>query len=159
MRGFDEFAQEAQRIDLRLRVNPERLDEIAKVSGEGLFHVPILALSILLIARARKKSFATADVAVWTAATLSRHFSRLAGVRSKMEWSVPHRKRCAEALMFLEGAQLIRVEDVSPRYVECTPIGVTFVRDLLARSDEIGFLTKRLERSYRGVEHHGIGLL
>ena len=159
MRGFDEFAQEAQRIDLRLRVDPERLDEIAKLSGEGLFHVPILALCILLIARAKKKSLATADVAVWTAAMLSRHFSRLRAVRSKMEWSVPHRKRCADALMFLESAQLIRVEDGSPRYVECTPNGLAFLRDVLSRTDEIGFLGKRLERSYRGLEHHGIGLL
>jgi hypothetical protein len=159
MRTLEELTEEAQKANLRLRVNPERIGEIARLTGDGLFHVPLLALCILLIARAKKKSLATADVAVWTAATLGRHFSRLQGVRTKMEWSVPHRKRCADALVFLEGAQLIRVEDGLSRYIECTPIGLAFLRDLLSKTDETGLFGKRLERSYRALEHHGIGLL
>lgn len=48
MRSLEELTEEAQKANLRLRVNPERLNEIARLSDEGLFHVPILALCILL---------------------------------------------------------------------------------------------------------------
>ena len=159
MRDLDQFAQEAERVDLRLTVDAERLNRVLTSSMDSLFYVPLLALSILVVARGQKGALATADIAVWTAAVLSRYFSGISESRRRLDWSMPHRRRCADALVFLESIRLLRVEERPHRQIECTPEGYKFVRELLGRPDEVGLFCRSLERSYRAVEHHGIGLI
>lgn len=159
MRDLDEFAAEARKAELHLAVDAEGLNRVMATSGDSLFYVPILAFCILVVARGKKGTLATADIAIWTAATLTRFFAGLAGARKKLEWSVPHRRRCADALVFLESVRLLRVEERPQRQIECTPEGMEFVRTTIARPDEVGLFCRSLDRSYRALEHHGIGLL
>src|ERR1039458_3213785 len=110
MKSLDQFTEEARRAQLRLHVDPDHLNRVARLSSDGLFHVPLLALCILVVARAKKGSLATADLAAWTGATLGRHFSGIEAAHRKLEWSFQHRRRCADALVFLENVQLLTTE-------------------------------------------------
>ncbi len=159
MKRLDQFTEDARKAGLHLRVDSEHLDRVARLGNEGLFHVPLLALCILIVARAKKGTLATADLAAWTGATLGRHFSSIEAAHRKLEWSLQHRRRCADALVFLENVQLVVVEEKPHRCVRCTDKGLEFVRSVLGRADEVGFVSRGLIRAYRAVEHHGLELL
>ena len=159
MTSLDDFDRDVETADIRLVVNSSGLNRALTSSIDTVFHVPLLALCILVVTRGEKGALATSDIAVWTAATLSRYFSTMTESRRRLEWALPHRRRCADALVFLESVQLLRVEERPDRQIECTPEGMTFVREMLARQDEVGFFCRGLDRAYRAVEHHGIRLL
>lgn len=159
MKRLDEFAAEARKAGVHLTVNAEHLDRVARLGTDGLFHIPLLALCMLIVAREKKGAFATADLAAWVGATLGQHFSGIHAARRKLEWSLPHRRRCADALVFLENVQLVVVQEAPYRCVRCTAAGLEFIRKVLQSSDEIGVFCRGLIRSYRRVEHHGLELL
>ncbi len=159
MKRLDEFSDEAREAGVHLRIDPEQLDRAARAGGGGLFHVPLLALCILVVARAKKGELATADLVAWTGATLSRYFSGIQAARRKLEWSLQHRRRCADALVFLENVRLINVQETPHRTVHCSHQGLDFARKLLRQPDEVGVLVRGLDRSYRAVELKGLELL
>lgn len=159
MKRLDEFSEEARKAQLHLQIDSDKLDQALLFGTDGVFHVPLLALCILIIARSKKVDLWTADLAAWTGATLGRHFAGSPGTQRKLEWSLQHRKRCADALVFLENVQLVSVQETPQRTVRCTARGLEFVRTILRRTDEVGVLLRGLDRSHREVEHHGFDLL
>jgi hypothetical protein len=158
LKPLNEFASQARDAGLHLRIDAEHLDRVARLGNEGLFHVPLLALCILIVGQGKKGDLCTADLAAWTGATLGNHFSGIGAARRKLEWSLQHRRRCADALVFLENVGLVRVIEGAARSVRCTDTGYEFVRKLLHQADETGVFCRGLERSYRAVEHHGLHL-
>lgn len=160
MKSLAQFAEDARNAGIQLKVDSERLDHIVRGGDDdGFFHVPLLAMCILIVARERTGALFTADVGTWVGATLTRHFFRKSSSNAKLAWSLPHRRRCAEALVFLEDIQLISVQGATERSLKLTPKGTETLRTFLRRPDEIGSLCQGLIKSYRIVEHHGLELL
>lgn len=159
MARLDDFADALRNANVHLQVNSENLDRAARSGGASLFHIPLLALCILVIARKKQGEFLTADLAAWSGATLSRHFSGIEAARRKLEWSIEHRRRCADALVFLENIELVTVQETPHRSVRCTDKGLDFIRKLFPLQDEVGVLARGLDRSYRAVEKRGLELL
>ena len=112
-----------------------------------------------MIARAKQRSFSTVDLPTWVGATLVRHFSRPPAAKKRLDWSVQYRRRCADALVFLENVRLVDLINSADRSVTLTSEGVTVVRQLSARSDEIGLLCRGLSRAYRAADRYGLELL
>ena len=79
---------------------PEKMD--------ALFHLPLLALATMVIAR-NKKSFPTSSLGRVVAQLLIEHFNALHQAPHGLETSITLRRRCAEALAFLEAAGLRRL--------------------------------------------------
>jgi len=158
VKPLNEFAIRARDSGLHLHIDAQHLDRVARLGNEGLFHVPLLALCILIVSQGKKGELCTADLAAWTGATLGNHFSGIDAARRKLEWSIQHRRRCADALVFLENVGLVTITQGQDRSVRCTDTGYTFVRKLLQQADETGVFCRSLERSYRAVEHHGLRL-
>jgi hypothetical protein len=159
MKPLDELASQAREIGLHLRVNAEHLDRVARMGAVGLFHVPLLALCILIVSHGKKGELSTSDLASWTGATLGHYFSGIEAARRRLEWSLAHRRRCADALVFLENLSLIDINQGQARTLKCSQTGNEFLRKLFDQGDETGVLCRGLERSYRAVEHHGLSLL
>src|SRR5262245_14367030 len=101
MKTLVDVAAEATEARAVLHVNSDAIARVSGAHGESLFHTPLLALTILVIARVRRRGLSTADMATWTLGTLVRHFEALRIVRSRIQWSVVLRRRCADALVFL----------------------------------------------------------
>jgi len=159
MKSLDEIAAEATQAEVRLRINTDALTRVSCATVDGLFHTPLLALTILVIARARKNGLPTSDVATWTLGTLVKHFGVLRLARSRIQWSVLLRRRCADALVFLENVGLAGVHEAPFRTVHITVNGRDFVSKLSRIPDEIGVLVRQLERAHRAVEQTGLELL
>jgi hypothetical protein len=156
VKPLNEFAIQARNAGLHLHIDAQHLDRVARLGNEGLFHVPLLALCILIVSQGKRGELCTADLAAWTGATLGNQFSGIDAARRKLEWSFQHRRRCADALVFLENVGLVTVSEGQGRTVRCTDNGYDFVRRLLHQADETGVFCRSLERSYRTVEHHGL---
>jgi hypothetical protein len=159
MGRFDDLLAETRGLDIRLRVSAEHLDRAARLSADGMFHIPLLALCMLVVAQSQRGALPTSDLAAWTGATLGRHFSNIQAAHRRLEWSLAHRRRCAEALVFLENVGLVTVNGTSTRQVRCEARGTEMLSDLVKRGDEAGLLVSGLRRAYAAVEHHGLDLL
>lgn len=159
MKALNQFGDETKGRSLHLQVNADRLSRVALQADNGLFQVPLLAICVLVVARARREGLPTADVAVWTGATLTRHFSRDESSRLNLDWSLQHRKRTADALVFLENLEFIAMNEVPNRRITCTTAGLAFAAKLMRQPDEVGMLARGLLRSYTAVEHRGLGSL
>ena len=159
MRPLEELIAEAARAEVRLDVEAAAVRTASAATIDGLFHVPLLALTIVTIVRARHTSLPTSDVATWTLGTLSRHFEALRLSKSHLRWSVLLRRRCADALVFLETSQLIAVQEGPPRTLKLTLNGREFIRKASAGTDETGVLARQLARAHQSVARAGLELL
>lgn len=158
MRPLTEFVEEASRSELRLRVNTGRVLYRSRAAGDALFQVPVLALCVLVMLRRRGRPIPVADCSVLTAAVLGHRFLQFRPMAS-LEWSVAHRRRCADALVFLEASGLVRIALEAPRSAMCSEQGREFINTMLRASTQPGLLTREIDRSFRLVEKHGFRLL
>ena len=147
MKTLDDIATEATAVKARLRLNPDALAKAAEATVDGLFYTPLLALTILVIARAKKTGLPTTDMATWALGTLVKHFEALRFARGRIQWSVLLRRRCADALIFLEGAGLASVHEAPARVIHATISGRELLLKLSRNADEVGVLVRQLERA------------
>ena len=158
MKSLDQIVAEVTAAHVRLQINTDALTRVSGTNPNELFHTPLLALTILTITRARKAGLPTSDLATWTLGTLSKHFEGfLTGGR--IQWSVPLRRRCADALVFLENVGLAEVRQVPVRTVYISMAGRGFISKLARAADECGVLVRQLERAHHAVEQGGLELL
>jgi hypothetical protein len=121
---------------------------------DALFELPLLALSALIIAQ--NHPFKTNALGRNVAALLVEHFSALQGAPRLLENSLTLRRRCAEALAFLEAARLVSVSPGRERFVTVTTAGSTLLRDARRDTTDLGLLTRRLRGSQvRSSGRHG----
>jgi hypothetical protein len=102
---------------------------------------------------------ATSDVSTWTLATLVHHCDALRIARGRIQWSVLLRRRCADALVFLENVELVTIRSTPSRTVTLTDTGRHFIARLRGRADEAGVLVRQLDRAHHAVEQGGFQLL
>jgi hypothetical protein len=159
MKSLQEFLKDTRVNAVRLQLEPEHLDRVARFSHEGLFHVPLLAVCILVLSRRLKPQLKTSELASWTGATLGHYFYGGQAARRKLEWSLHHRRRCADALLFLENVHLALIEETPDRHVICTAEGLEFLTQRTRNPDEIGTMIRGLDRSFRAIELEGLNLL
>lgn len=158
MRTLKELAEFARGRDVRVRVNSEGLERAAKTPDEILFQVPILALTLLVLARAKKGELLTSEMTTWTCATLARHFRDARDGRRRVDWSFALRRRCADALVFLENRGLVTVLEAPQRRVKASASGLDFLRKALKATSELGVLVRALDRAHRAVGQTGLEL-
>lgn len=159
MKSLDEIVAEATDANIRLLVNTDALARVSGATVDGLFHTPLLAMTILVIARARGNGLPTTDIATWTLATLVKHFNPLRMARGRIQWSILLRRRCADALVFLENVGLVSIHETPTRTVIISLTGRDLMNRLFHRADEAGVLVRELERAERAVTQGGLELL
>ena len=159
MKSLDQIVAEVTAAHVRFKINTDALIRVSGTNPNELFHTPLLALTILTITRARKAGLPTSDLATWTLGTLSKHFEGFLAARGRIQWSVPLRRRCADALVFLENVGLAEVRQVPLRTVYISMAGRGFISKLARTADECGVLVRQLERAYHAVEQGGLELL
>jgi hypothetical protein len=125
---------------LRARA-PEMLD--------ALFHLPLLALAVMVIAR--HTPFPTVALGRNVARLLVEHFSALRRSPDRLETSLTLRRRCADALAFLEAAKLTAVSPGPRREVTLTPQGRKHIGRAAREGNDLGLLVRELTRNQERV--------
>jgi len=114
---------------------PEKIDAI--------FHLPLLALVTMVIAR--RMPFPTIILGRCVAMLLVEHFSALRRSDHGLETSLTLRRRCADSLAFLEAAELVTVSADDKRIVELTKAGKTHFDRAARHSNDLGLLIRQLQ--------------
>lgn len=117
---------------------------------DALFHLPLLALAVMVIAR--RTPFRT--VALWRniAMLLVEHFSALRCSPHGLETSLTLRRRCADALAFLEAAKLAAVSPDSRREVTLTQQGKHHLDRAAREENDLGLLIRGLARNQERIK-------
>lgn len=113
---------------------PETLD--------ALFHLPLLALAAMVIAR--NEPFRTVDLGRRVAMLLVEHFTALRHSRHGIEMSLTLRRRCADALAFLETAGLAAVSRDRQRIITLTQAGKTHIDRGSRDTSDLGLFIRQL---------------
>jgi hypothetical protein len=109
---------------------------------DALFHLPLLALAIMTIAR--RKKFRTIDLGRRVAGLMVERFTALRHSPTALDRSVTLRRRCVNALVFLEILGLVTVSDDSLRFVSLTPDGKARLDKARRGEDDLSLLIRQL---------------
>ncbi|MFP2896721.1 hypothetical protein [Corallococcus sp. 4LFB] len=158
MKSFNEFVAQAGAMGLRLRANTGE-SELHSSDADALFHTPLLALTMLLIAKTKRDGLLTNELATWTGAVLAVRFEHAPSLQWGAKWSLPLRSRCADALVFLENVGLVSVEHALRRTIKVSDSGNILIQRLARSGNEVGLLTRSLLRAYSRAQAKGLQLL
>lgn len=138
------FAERAGNLRLRLPAGDSYAEAAtgAPETVDALFHLPLLALAIMTIAR--RETFQTSNLGHRVAALLVEHFIALRNSAHAMDTSLTLRRRCVSALVLLEIVGLVTVSRDRWRFIELTPIGKKSLDDARQQADDLGLLVRGL---------------
>ncbi|WP_213806602.1 hypothetical protein [Granulicella sp. dw_53] len=112
--------------------------------------MPLLAISVMIIAR--RTPFCTVALGRCVAALLVQHFSALRRSTHGLETSITLRRRCADALAFLEASKLVSVSDDRDRTVALTDGGKKQIDGGMREESDLGLLMRQLRISQERVK-------
>ena len=148
---IDAFLESVSAPNLRLTAaGADALRAHAPERMDALFHLPLLALAVLVIAR--KTPFRTVALGRKVALVLVEHFKALQRSPHGLETSLTLRRRCADALAFLEAANLVSVSKDSRREVTLTTEGRKHLDRGARDASDLGLLIRELTRNQERVK-------
>lgn len=139
----DSFLQRVSERNISLPAARDSTAGRAPEKIDALFHLPLLALAILVIAR--RKPFATTVLGWNVALLLTEHFTALRHTPHALETSLTLRRRCADALTLLEAAGLVLVSPDRLRIVTLSDDGKAHLDRAARDSTDLGLLVRQLK--------------
>ena len=147
---IDSFLESVSATELRFPpVRDAGVRAHAPETIDALFHLPLLALAVMVIAR--RTPFRTVALGRKVAMLLVEHFKALRRSPHGLETSLTLRMRCAIALAFLEAAKLVAVSPDSRREVTLTPDGKRHFARAISLASDLGLLIRELARNQERV--------
>jgi hypothetical protein len=146
--NYNAFFAEVRRSGVELAFDNPETAQPARLSNEALFHLPLLAITILLLSKDKRKPKVN-QIGQLVGECFERTFVGFKGSSQHLGWSANLRVRTVRALTFLETAGLIVV--ASSR-LGITDKGKKVIQQ--AFSDEhsdLYFNLRLIERAYRDI--------
>jgi hypothetical protein len=141
--NIDDFLAQVSSKDIRLAMgNTEAPIPHAPETMDALFHLPLLALAIMVIAR--RESFRTVVLGRSVAMLLVEQFVTLRHVPHGLGTSLTLRRRCADALAFLESAGMVSISQNDERNVSLTTTGKDHLDRGCRDNGDLGLLVRQL---------------
>lgn len=148
--NFSEFFERVRAEGLEVEFDHRAPATAARLSNEALFHLPLIAITVLMIAKGHIKP-SVEELGQLVGDCFERTFSGFRGSAQHLGWSASLRVRTVQALAFLEQAELVEIQSPDAKVV-----ATTLGRKVLGRAlDAGGDLAHNLilvERSYRNVK-------
>ena len=136
-------------------VDPTEVRTRVPETVDALFHLPLLALAIMTIARA--KPFRTVNLGSFVATLFVEHFYALRSRAHTLEVSLTLRRRCVNALVLLEAVGLVAVSRDRRRLIELTTDGKAQIDKARMAETDLGLLVRGLRASHsRAVARRGL---
>lgn len=146
----DAFLASVSEKDLRLRSeDANALRSRAPEQIDALFHLPLLALAVMAIAR--RAPFQTVVLGRGVAMLLTEQFSALKRSPHGLQTSLTLRRRCADALALLEAAGLVTVSSDGRREVTLSPAGKSHIDKMSRDGSELGLFVRQLRANHERV--------
>lgn len=148
--NYEEFFKEALETNLSLDFDNLGVSTSHKLSNEALFHLPLIAMTILMLSKSRRKPYC-AQIGQLVGECYERTFSGFKGSSQHLGWSANLRMRTVKALSFLEVSGLVEVDKRNARII-ATDKGKNVIEKTLSSDSDLSYTLKVLERKYRDIE-------
>lgn len=159
IKSFDELIALATEKNISFKVKVEDSKAQSPYETDILFHIPLIAMSILLAVRRTRKGLPIGELSSWVAGMLKTRYPRLDESAVRLTFSIALRRRIADAVFFLETVGLVKVSETSPRMVQISDKGREFINREIAREDTQGALIRSLRDSAEVVHQRGLEFL
>lgn len=153
--NLDALLEHIGDADIRLPLPDGHIpDTHAPESVDALFHLPLLALTIMTAAR--HSPFQTVSLGRTVAGVLVERFTALRDAPRTLERSVTMRRRAVEALVFLEVSGLVAVSEDDRREITLTADGKARLDRARRSPGDMGLLLRQLRTAQdRAVARRG----
>lgn len=143
---IEEFWESAKQSGLNLGPVGEGTNSSPLLSNEALFHLPLLAMFVLMMAKGRKKPRLD-ELGQMTGECIERTLAGFKGSSQHIGWSGNLRVRTVSALAFLELAGLVHVNQ-NTKFISTTDIGSRLYALATHGEGNLAMTLKYAERSY-----------
>ena len=143
---YEEFFQEASEKEIVLSLDQFSDSATHRLSNEALFHLPLLAMTILLLSKTRRKPKSD-ELGQLIGECFERTFSGFKGSSQHLGWSANLRMRTVKALTFLETVSLVVVDRHDSR-IKATEFGKKVVSKAIDVQSDLGYTLQLIERNY-----------
>ena len=147
--NYEAFFSEIKEKGIELRFDNTEEGQTPRLSNEALFHLPLLAITILMLAKDRRKPRID-EIGQLVGECFERTFAGFKGSSQHLGWSANLRVRTVRALTFLETAQLVAIDSEKEK-INATEQGKSVVNRALESDSDLSFTLKTIERSYRNI--------
>ena len=146
---FAEFFEVVKRDGVEISFDHRSPVEPARLSNEAMFHLPLIAITVLMLAKGRSKPKVDA-IGQLVGECFERTLSGFRGSAQHLGWSAALRLRTVQALTFLEESGLVIVRS-SDNAVIATDEGQKVVGSVLSQNNDLARTLYGVERSYRNL--------
>ncbi|ARQ46652.1 hypothetical protein [Oxalobacter formigenes] len=147
---FDEFFSLAKNLNISSFGSLEYENrESSLLSNEVLFHLPFIAMVILIISTAKSKPRYT-EIGQLVGECLERTLVGFKGKSQYLGWSANLRIRTVRALTFLEAAELIDIDDIS-KIISSTKKGKKVLNAAKRDTNNLSLTLMMVQRNYRNI--------
>ncbi|WP_431635287.1 hypothetical protein ACQVBX_15855 [Dyella sp. KULCS107] len=147
--NFLEFFSEIKRTEVEITFDSRHLSPPARLSNEAMFHLPLIAITVLMIAKGRVKP-AVDEIGQLIGECFEQTFPGFRGSAQHLGWSASLRVRTVQALTFLEQAGLVEVDGLNKK-ISATKAGRSVIDRAVAIGGELAANLIAMERSYRNI--------
>lgn len=146
---FTEFFERVESEGLEIQFDRDTAAKPIRLSNEALFHLPLIAITVLMISRGRHKPRVD-ELGQLVGECFERTFSGFRGSAQHLGWSAALRVRTVQALAFLEETGLVVVDEFRV-LVSITPAGKRVLSRALSAAGDLAHNLVLVERSYRNI--------
>lgn len=150
--NYDDFFREAGRLNLAPPKAYGKPDFHSSLDNEALFQLPLLAMVILTLSKGSSKP-KIAELGQLVGECLERTVAGFKGSSQEIGWSANLRIRTVRALLMLERAGLLRVnqQDGSDGSVAIEPPGRSILAHVLEQESPLANALLIVERSFENI--------
>jgi len=145
-----EFFSEARRLGLKLSLSGEDPSPMHTLDNEALFQLPLLAMTILAIAKSRSKP-GLPEIGQLVGECLERTVAGFKGSSQDIGWSGNLRIRTIKALTFLESTGQVTIDKVT-REISATDLGKKVYSGAVEGESLLALSMKTIELSYQYIK-------
>lgn len=147
--NFESFFDSVRSEDLELKFDNLESESVQGLANEALFHLPLLALTVLLFSKGRRKP-RTEQLGQLVGECFERTFPGFKGSSQHLGWSANLRVRTVRALTFLETAKLVDVGQHDSKII-ATRLGQKVIAKALDADSDLAVTLHSINRQYRDI--------
>ncbi len=148
--SLEQFFVEAEQLNLRVELQDTGVPFVAHaLSNEALFQLPLLAMAILTLAKAKSKPHLP-EIGQLVGECLERTVAGFKGSSQDIGWSANLRIRTIKALTFLEATGLVYVDQQS-REIVATNLGRAVYQYAIEEESPLALSLRVIETSYQNI--------
>ncbi|CAG9234929.1 hypothetical protein [Burkholderia vietnamiensis] len=147
--NLEQFFDSVEARDISIPVTREKQFRPYQLNNEALFHIPLIAMVLLILAKDRRKP-AVSELGQLVGECLSATTTGFKGDVQDLGWSANLRVRTVKALAFLEIAGLVRVDNRKSK-LQITELGEKVVSRAARGDDHLAIKLAQVQRAYRNL--------